>query len=70
MGCYGHDYRPMTEGGKKLARLQLAEDICQHLFSSKDENMMDELDEACDQLELAMGTMLQVKWGSSFQEQE
>lgn len=61
----GLNYQPSTKGGIQRARIQLAEDIRQHLFSSKADTSIEDLDEACNRLEVSMEKMRQVCWGSS-----
>lgn len=41
-----------------------------HLFSSEDAGAMADLDEACAHLEVSMGKMLQVQWGSAVEGQD
>lgn len=50
-----HGGSTFNEGGKQLARIQLAEDIHQHLFSSEADTSLADLDEACSHLEASMG---------------
>ena len=62
-------YKPTTAGGKHRAQLQLAEEICQQLFTSEGDKMLADLDEACRQLESSMGRMMQVQRGSAVNKQ-
>lgn len=61
----GSSYCPSTKGGKHLARIQLAEDIRQHLFSPEVGTTMEDLEEACNRLEASMEKMSQVHSGTA-----
>jgi hypothetical protein len=62
-------YKPSTTRGKQQARLQLAEEIRQQIFSSVSAKELEDLDEACHHLESSMGRMSQVQWGCAAYEQ-